>query len=95
MTFNLNAEVEHLPCDPTRWTALQTEMCMNVALAKRDAFIAECGRAAEYVRLGFLTRTAAADHLHETAFYNSLYFEYGADHIQRIMAGALNCEVAA
>jgi hypothetical protein len=35
-----------------KWTALQTEICMNVALAKREAFIAEAQRMAEYVRLG-------------------------------------------
>jgi hypothetical protein len=85
MTLNLNAEI-----DPTKWTALQTEMCMNVALAKWDAFIAEAERAAEYVRLGFITRAVAADYLHETALYNELIFEYGADAIQAIMAAALS-----
>jgi hypothetical protein len=85
MTLNLNAEI-----DPTKWTALLTEMCMNVALAKWDAFIAEAERAAEYVRLGFITRAVAADYLHETALYNELVFEYGADAIQAIMAAALS-----
>lgn len=89
MTFNLDAEADHLPCDPTRWTPLQAEMCMYVALAKRDAFIAVCERTAEYIRLGFLTRAAAADHLHETALYSSLYYEYGADHVQALMANTL------
>ena len=34
--------------DPFNWTGLQTEICMNVALAKRDALIAEAERVAEY-----------------------------------------------
>ena len=88
MTFNLNAEI-----DPTKWTALQTEICMNVALAKRDAFIAESQRMAEFVRLGFITRPVAADYLHEAAIYNQLIFEYGADAIQAIVSAAF--EVAA
>jgi hypothetical protein len=90
MTLNLDVEI-----DPTKWTALQTEICMNVALAKRDAFINEAQRMADYVRLGFKTRSQAADHLHEAAIYNSLYFEYGADHVQGIMAAALDSEAAA
>jgi hypothetical protein len=90
MTLNLNAEI-----DPTKWTALQTEICMTVALAKRDAFIEEAHRAAEFVRLGFITRPVAADYLHEAAIYNSLYFEYGADAIQAIMSAALDSEAAA
>ena len=85
MTLNLEAEI-----DPTKWTKLQTEICMNVALVKRDAFIAEAQRAAEFVRLGFITRPVAADYLHEAAIYNSLYFEYGAEAIQAIMATALS-----
>jgi hypothetical protein len=89
MTFNLEAEI-----DPTKWTALQREICMNVALAKRDAFIAETERAAEFVRLGFITRATAADYLHEAAIYNQLIFEYGADAIQAIMAAALASEAA-
>jgi hypothetical protein len=80
--------------DLTKWTALQTEICMNVALAKRDAFIAEAERLAEFVRLGFITRAVAADYLHEAALYNQLIFEYGADHIQAIMAAALDGEAS-
>jgi hypothetical protein len=80
--------------DLTKWTALQTEICMNVALAKRDAFIAEAERLAEFVRLGFITRAVAADYLHEAALYNQLIFEYGADQIQAIMAAALDGEAS-
>ena len=90
MTFNLNTEI-----DPTTWTALQTEICMTVALAKRDTFIEEAHRAAEFVRLGFITRAVAADYLHEAAIYNQLCFEYGADAIQAIVAAAFNSEAAA
>jgi hypothetical protein len=67
---------------------------MNVALAKRDAFIAESQRLADFVRLGLITRTIAADYLQEAAVYNSLTFEYGTDAVQAIMAAALS-EVAA
>jgi hypothetical protein len=77
------------------WTALQTDICMSVALAKRDAFIAEAERVAELVRLGLLTKPAAADTLHEAAIYNQLYFEYGADHIQAIMAATIGSGAAA
>jgi len=71
------------------WTPLQTDICMSVALAKRDAFIAKAERVAELVRLCLLTKADAADTLHEAAMYNQLYFEYGADHIQGIMARAI------
>jgi hypothetical protein len=93
MTVNLEAEWSAI--DPTRWTKLQAEICMNVALAKRDAFIAEAQRMAEFARLGFITRTVAADYLHEAAIYNQLIFEYGADAIQAITAAALDSEAAA
>jgi hypothetical protein len=95
MTLNLEAEIDLARFDPTKWTALQTEICMNVALAKRDAFVAEVQRMAEFVRLGFLTRAAAADYLHEAAIYNQLYFEYGTDQIQKIVAAAFESEAAA
>lgn len=72
------------------WTPLQTDVCMSVALAKRDAFIAEAQRVTELVRLGLLKKPDAADTLHEAAIYNQLYFEYGADHIQQIMAAAFS-----
>lgn len=90
MTLNLESDISEQVGALTerQWTSLQAEICMNVANAKYYAFIAESERAAEYVRLGFLTRTAAADYLHTTALYNSLYFEYGRDHIQELMAGA-------
>ena len=88
MTLNLEAEIDPTWLDPTKWTALQTEICMNVALAKRDAFTAEAQRMAEFVRLGFITRVVAADYLHEAVIYNQLYFEYGADAIQKIIAEA-------
>jgi hypothetical protein len=87
MTLNLEAEIE-IPCDVTKWTKLQTEICMNVANAKFHAFIVEAERMAEFTRLGFITRATAADYLHEAAIYNSLIFEYGADRIQKIMAEA-------
>jgi hypothetical protein len=80
--------------DPTTWTALQTEICINVALAKRDAFIEEAQRMTEFVRLGFMTRATAADYLHEAAIYNQLYFEYGTDQIQSIISAALASEAA-
>ena len=91
MTFNLN----NTDVDPMGWTALQTEICMNVALAKHHAFVAEADRAAEFVRLGFITRAMASDYLHIAAVYNQLTFEYGADAIQAIMASALSGEAAA
>ena len=91
----LNLDAEWTAIDPTKWTALQTELCMSIALAKRDAFAAEAERAAEFVRLGFITRATAADYLHEAAIYNQLIFEYGADAIQAIVAAAFDSEVAA
>jgi hypothetical protein len=93
MTLNLNSD-EWISLDPTKWTALQAEICMNVALAKRDAFVAESHRMAEFVRLGFLTRATAAGYLHEAAVYNQLNFEYGTDAIQAIIADAFKCEAA-
>jgi hypothetical protein len=90
MMLNLEAEI-----DPTKWTAFQTEMCMNVALAKRDAFIAEAERVGDLVRLGLLARPTAADYLQTVAVYNALTFEYGTDAIQAIMAAALANEAAA
>jgi hypothetical protein len=74
--------------DEKKWTFLQAEICMNVANAKLEAFSDECGRAAEYVRLGLIPRSVAANYLHVAAVYNQLYFEYGADRIQKIMAQA-------
>ncbi|MBR1199332.1 hypothetical protein JQ574_25370 [Bradyrhizobium sp. AUGA SZCCT0158] len=71
------------------WTALQTEICINVANAKFHAFIHESKRIAEFRRLGFVNCQTAADYLHETAIYNQLYFEYGTDRIQKVMAEAL------
>ena len=90
MNLNLNAEIETV-----EWTALQAEICMNVALAKRDAFIAEAQRAADYVRRGFLPRAVAADYLQEAANYNSLCVEYGVDDIQQIIASAFDGEATA
>jgi hypothetical protein len=97
MTLNLESDIgEQLRAlDELKWTKLQTEICMNVANAKYYAFVAEAERAAEYIRHGFLTRTAAADCLHTTALYNQLYFEYGRDRIQELMAVAFNSEAAA
>jgi hypothetical protein len=72
------------------WSPLQIEVCMSVAMAKRDAFIAEAYRIGDLVRLRVLDRATAADTLHEAATYNELYFEYGRDEIQEIMASALD-----
>ena len=66
MTFNLEAEHD----DPKHWTALQTEIILNVALAKRDAFIFEAERMTDFIRLGFVTRAVAADYLQAAAVYN-------------------------
>jgi hypothetical protein len=93
MTLNLNAD-EWISLDPTKWTALQTEICINVALAKRDAFAVEAHRMAEFVRLGFLSHATAADYLHESAVYNQLNFEYGTDAIETIIADAFKSEAA-
>lgn len=93
MTLNLTDE--WLSLDPTKkWTALQTEVCMNVANAKLNAFVAEAYRLAEFTRLGFITRATAADYLHEAAIYNQLIYEYGADTIQSILSDALREEAA-
>ena len=96
MNLNLEADLAQQVAglDPKTWTALQAEFCVNVANAKHDAFAAEAERAAEFVRLGLITRTTAADYLHNAAAYNSLYFEYGADHIQSIISAALASEAA-
>jgi hypothetical protein len=75
------------------WTALQSEICMNVANAKFYAFAAEAERLAHWVRIGVVSKSAAADYLNESASYNQLYFEYGADRIQAVMSEAF--EVAA
>jgi hypothetical protein len=90
MTLNLEAEI-----DPTKWTALQVEVCMNVANAKIYAFVAETERMAELVRLGLIPRATAADYLNEAAVYNQLYYDYGAEHIQSIMAVAFAGQAAA
>lgn len=77
------------------WTPWQTAICMNVALAKLNAFAEEAYRAADDVRRGVVTKADAADGLHEAAIYNQLYFEYGTERIQQIMADAFLIEVAA
>ena len=77
-----------------QWTALQTEICMNVANAKFYAFADEAAKMAHWVRLGVVQKQVAADYLHETAVYNQLYFEYGTDKIQRIVADAFASEAA-
>ncbi len=66
---------------------------MSVANAKLYAFEAEAMRVAEWVRLGFRD-ARAADYLHVTAIYNQLYFEYGTDRVQKIMADALESRAA-
>jgi hypothetical protein len=90
MTLNLESEI-----DPTKWTALQVEVCMNVANAKIYAFAAEADRMAELVRLGLITRAVGADYLNESAVYNGLYYDYGADHVQSIISSAFASEAAA
>jgi hypothetical protein len=86
--LNLEADISvSAECD---WTPLQADICMSIALAKRDAFMAEAQRVAAFVRLGFITRTVAADYLNEAAIYNQLTFEYGTDAIQAIMSAALS-----
>ncbi len=93
MMLNLNSD-EWISLDPTKWTALQAEVCMNVANAKFNAFVVEAYRLAEFVRLGLLSRATAADYLYEAAVYNQLNFEYGTDAIQAIIADAFKCEAA-
>lgn len=90
MTINLEAEI-----DPTKWTALQTEVCMNVANAKIYAFATEAERIAEIVRLGLITRAVGGDYLNECAVYNALYYDYGADHVQSIISAAFAGQAAA
>jgi hypothetical protein len=94
-TLNLESDIgEQLQVmDEQRWTALQTEICVNVANAKFYAFAEEAGHIADLVRLKVVPRRTATDYLHECATYNQLYFEYGADRIQAVMSEAF--EVAA
>ena len=96
MTLNLEKDIDEQVrgLDPTNWTVLQAEVCMRIAHGKLDAFAVEAHRLAEMVRYGLLTRSIAADYLHEAATYNQLMFEYGMDHIQAIMATAFDCEAA-
>jgi hypothetical protein len=95
-TINLEADLEEQAAalDERKWTALQTEITMNVANAKWWAFVGECDRAAEFVRLGLITRATAADYLHSAATYNALFYEYGADRVQAAMAAALESRAA-
>ena len=76
------------------WTALPAEVCMNVANAKYYAFADEAARMAHWVRLGVVQKQVAADYLDEAATYNQLYFEYGTDRIQGIVAAAFASEAA-
>lgn len=76
------------------WTALQTELCMNVANAKYYAFADEAAKLAHWVRLGVIQKQVAADYLDEAARYNALYLEYGTERIQGVMAAAFACEAA-
>lgn len=77
------------------WTALQTEICMNVANAKFYAFVDEADKLAHWVSLGVVRKQVAADYLHESAIYNQLYFEYGTDKIQGVIAAAFVSEAVA
>lgn len=91
MRLNLEADIAEQVAvlNEKNWTALQAQTCMNVANAKIYAFGVEAERLAEFVRLGLITRAIAADYLNTAAAYNQLYFEYGTDRIQRVMADAL------
>ncbi|MBR1164241.1 hypothetical protein [Bradyrhizobium elkanii] len=91
MNLNLDSDfAEQVSAlDPGRWSNLQAEMCLNIANARFYAFVAESEHAAGLVRLGLISRGDAADHLHTAAVYNQLYFEYGAEAIQKIMADAM------
>jgi hypothetical protein len=95
VTINLESDLEEQAAamDEKKWTRLQSEVCMNVANAKFYAFAEEAERMAEFVRLGMVPRLVAADYLHQSAAYNQLYYEYGADSVQKVMARAF--EVAA
>lgn len=96
MKLNLEADVtEQLAPNAKNWTALQSQTCMNVANAKLYAFEAEADRLSEFVRLGLITRVMAADYLNTAAAYNALYYDYGADQVQRIMSAAFAGLVAA
>jgi hypothetical protein len=90
MRLNLEGDTDKqiAAFDPTTWTKLQAEICMNVANAKLFAFIDEVGRVAELVRLGVMSHAVAVDHLHGAAAYNQLYYEYGADQIQSVISDA-------
>lgn len=88
----MNLETDPQETTGLNWSPLQIEVCMSVAMAKRDAFIAEAFRIGDLVRLRVLDRATAADTLHEAARYNELYFEYGRDHIQQLMANALDAK---
>jgi hypothetical protein len=96
MTINLEADLEEQAAamDQRTWTALQTEITMSIANAKWWAFVAECDRVAEFVRLGLITGTTAADYLHSAAIYNALPYEYSTDRVQKVMADALASEAA-
>ena len=96
MTLNLECDIaEQLrDLDPGKWSALQTEVCMNVANAKLFVFTAEAERLAEFVRVRLISRPVAADYLHSAAIYNQLYYEYGADRIQALISDAMR-ELAA
>jgi len=91
MNLNLESDIaEQLRMvDPSQWSTLQAEICLNIANARFYAFIDEAARLSSLVRLGLVDRAAAADHLHTAAIYNQLYAEYGADNIQGVMAGAM------
>ena len=88
----MNPESEERESPHYNWSPLQIEICMSVALAKRDAFIAACYQVGDMARLGVITKAVAADVLNETALYNGLYFEYGRDDIQRLMSNALGAQ---
>jgi hypothetical protein len=91
-SINVEADIQEqiAVLDEAKWTALQIDVCMSVANAKHLAFICEADRLAKLVRSGVLSRGDAADCLHNAANYNSLYFEYGTDNIQDVLAAAFD-----
>lgn len=76
--------------DILQWSPLQTRITMAIANAKLFEFQEQSYRAGELIQLGVLARVEAADILQEAAVYNALVYEYGADHVQKIMAAAFS-----
>lgn len=85
----IDVDVENMP------KALLS-MCANVANANLHAFAVEAFEVARMHKDHLLARQLASDWMDAIARYNSLYFWYGRDCIQGIMADAFaESEVAA